>query len=444
MGIALIKKINEKTPYWVKAPFAKFIRNKLIGNKVFIETTTQLNEADEYSQEQIESVQLAKLKETLIHAYEHSPYYKRSFDLAKFDPYSVASISCLQKLPVLKKNDLKQHFEELQADNIDDYYMVTTGGTSGEPTKVNMERDAIYREWAFIYHYWARFGYDFHNSRIATFRGVDMGNNMSQINPLYNEIRLNPFILNRENIRSYQKKIDKYGASFIYGYPSAVYNYCRLSQENKIDLAGRFKAALLISENLYEFQKELIQKVLQCPIAIFYGHSERAVFAENNDDGYSFNLLYGVTEIDSSGQPIVTGFINRKTPLIRYLVDDRVEETRENRYNITGHHDCDVLLGEKGEQISMAAINFHDDTFDGIEAYQFVQNEPGACIIRIVSSSGIASPKIDKIKQRVESKLGGEFRCEVDVTDKIEYTARGKYQMLIQNIGSYRQQKLHS
>lgn len=37
MGIALIKKLNEKTPYWVKAPFAKFIRGRLIKNKVFIE-----------------------------------------------------------------------------------------------------------------------------------------------------------------------------------------------------------------------------------------------------------------------------------------------------------------------------------------------------------------------------------------------------------------------
>ena len=77
MGIALIKRINEKTPYWVKAPFAKFIRNKLVKNKVFTETIAQLNEADGYSQEQIECIQLAKLKETLIHAYEHSPYYKK-------------------------------------------------------------------------------------------------------------------------------------------------------------------------------------------------------------------------------------------------------------------------------------------------------------------------------------------------------------------------------
>ena len=71
MGIALIKKLNEKTPYWVKAPFAKFIRDKLITNKVFIQTYVQLNEADEYSQEQIEKVQLAKLKETLIHAIRY-------------------------------------------------------------------------------------------------------------------------------------------------------------------------------------------------------------------------------------------------------------------------------------------------------------------------------------------------------------------------------------
>ena len=37
MNISLLKKINERMPYWMKKPFAKIIRNKLIKNKVFLE-----------------------------------------------------------------------------------------------------------------------------------------------------------------------------------------------------------------------------------------------------------------------------------------------------------------------------------------------------------------------------------------------------------------------
>lgn len=434
MGIAFIKKINEKTPYWVKAPFSKFIRNKLINNHTFLETIEMLDRADTFSFEQVEKIQLEKLKETLIHAYKHSDYYSELFDSISFDPYSVKSIEDLKKIPILNKEDLKNRFEELQADDIDDYYLVTTGGTSGEPTKVNMERKAIYREWAFIYHFWGKYGYDYKKSKIATFRGVDLGKSICQINPLYSEIRMNPFLMNIENIEEYQRRINKYGASFLYGYPSVIYNYCRLAQKKRIDLTGKYKAALLISENLYDFQKEMIEDVIKCPIAIFYGHSERAVFAEKDENGYLFNPFYGVTEISFSGEPVVTGFINQKTPLIRYRVDDIVEKTADNRFIIVGHHNCDVLLGDKGEQISMAAVNFHDDTFEGIDAYQFIQDELGTCIVCVVSSAPVSQEQIDKIKHRVEKKLGGKFKCRIEIRDKILYTSRGKYQMLIQNI----------
>lgn len=80
-----------------------------------------------------------------------------------------------------------------------------------------------------------------------------------------------------------------------------MYNYCRLNREAKTDIRGRYKAALLISENLYPFQEETIRSVLGCPIVMFYGHSERAVFAERYDKGYLFQPLYGITEMGPEG-----------------------------------------------------------------------------------------------------------------------------------------------
>ena len=191
-----------------------------------------------------------------------SEYYHHIFDEIKLAPNSVENLEILEKIPILDKKTLAESLNSISSANILDYYTVTTGGTCGKPTKVFMEKNAIYKEWAFVYHYWSKFGYDFYKSKLATFRGVDLGEKICEINPLYSEIRLNPFRMNRDNIEAYINRIDKYGADFIYGYPSVIYNFCRLSKEKKISLKGKYKAAFLISENLYQFQRELIQDCL--------------------------------------------------------------------------------------------------------------------------------------------------------------------------------------
>lgn len=432
MGIALIKKINEKTPYWMKKPFAKIIRAKLINNKTFLETYRLLEQSDLMTSREKEEWQLKRAKELLAYAYEHTSYYHELFDKMKFNPAKVEKLMDIQRLPILKKKDLADNLDAITADNISDYYTVTTGGSSGEPIKVLMEKSAIYKEWAFVYHYWSKFGYDFSNSKLATFRGVDMDSRICEENPLYNEIRMNPFIMSQLNIKEYLSKIEKFGADFIYGYPSVVYNFCRLADERGLQLKDKFKAALLISENLYPFQEELITRVLGCKIAMFYGHSERATFAEKYENGYKFNSFYGITEISDKGEPIVTGFINEKTPLIRYLVDDMVEPGATENCKIWGHRDSDVLIGRNGEQFRASMLDFHGMLSGKFGEFQFIQNFPGEVII-CVCQNRLLQNNLSGIVQECQRRLGSGFTCRLEYVEHLTKTPRGKYKLVIQN-----------
>ena len=438
-----IKKINEILPGWVKVPFTPLLRSKLIKNKTFLKQYYDLIEQDQMNAEDLQIVQDKKLKETLIFAYNNSEYYKRIMDQANISLDS-DSFEILGKLPILTKKQLKENLDRIQVPTIKNFYTVTTGGTTGEPTKVYMANDAIYKEWAFVYHYWSKYGYDFKKSKLATFRGVNLGKKLYDINPLYKEIRMNVFTMNKNNIVKYVNTIDKYGADFLYGYPSAVYNYCRLAQEAGVTPKKRYKAVFLISENLYTFQKEKIEEILASPIAMFYGHSERAVFAERDDVGYSFNPCYGITEINEKGEPVVTGFINNKTPLIRYAVDDHVEHIADKevgafekglangRYRISGHWDSEVLYGKKGEHISAAEINVHDGTFVGIESYQFIQREKGLCELCLVSETKLSEGSLKKIENAINKKLGGAVECKVKQVENVILSNRGKYKQIIQ------------
>ena len=427
MKISKIKKLNEKIPDWVKLPFGNLIRHQLISNSVFVEQYRGLESMSMKSTED----KIETLKQCLTNAYTHTTYYRNLFDRIGFNPEEFSDFKQIERIPILTKEVLQREYLNIAADNIDNYYEVTTGGTSGKPTKVLMDKDAIYREWAFVYHYWSEYGYDYKVSRLATLRGVDFNGKKYKYNPLYAEIRLNPFLMGESTIVDYIKKIKTFHADFLYGYPSAVYNFCRLCLEKNIDIQEQFKAIFLISENLYPYQENVITAVTQATIAMFYGHSERAVFAEKKEGTeYIFNAQYGYTEIGENNEIITTGFINPKMPLIRYLVDDVAMPMNDGTYKILGHHSSEVLYGKEGIQISMAALNFHDDSFDGVEAYQFVQNTIGKCELHIV---GEPVNGISVLAKRVQRKLGENIECRVIQKKQIEYTKRGKYKMVIQN-----------
>ena len=430
MNFSKLKKIYEALPYIFKLPLSGVLRKKLISNHLFLIYYNKLNSFDSLSQDYIKDEQFLQLKKTLIHAYEHTKYYKSLFDNVAFNPYEFNIISDINKIPVLTKRILQDHFDELIADDAGNGYMVTTGGTSGKPTKVIMSNNAYYIEWAFVYHFWSKYGYDIKKSKLATFRGIKLGNKISEINPMYREIRMNIFRMNKLNIKKYFKRIERYGVEFLYGYPSAIFTFCKLANAAGIELKRKFKAVFLISENLYPFQEECFSKILECPIGMFYGHSERAVFAEKENDSYFFNSLYGYTEINEKNEPVVTGFINQKMPLIRYVVDDRVTK-KENGFLIEGHHDCEVLLGVNGEEISAASINFHDNTFQKIDTYQFKQKNAGHCVLLLKPSLKLSEDDLQAILKSVKSKFGSVLTCELKVVDDVFVTERGKFKMII-------------
>lgn len=416
MKIAFIKKLNQNLPYWVKRPFSRIIRNKLTGNEVFLKQYEILKKSDSMTKDERNKLQLELLRETLNHAYYHTVFYRQVMDRIGFDPQSMNSVDDIKQLPTLTKELIRKNYDELKSDDIHDYYVVRTSGTTGAPTQVLMERNAIYREWAFVYHYWSKFGYDFRTSKLATFRGVDLHQKLYEINPLYQEIRLNVFRLNNDNIQKYVRLIDYYKADFIYGYPSAIYNFCRLAKDTGIDLAGRFKAVFLISENLYDFQEAEIKDVLVCPIAMFYGHSERAVYAEKYGEGYVFQPLYGVTEINQDGVPIVTGFINGKMPIIRYELDDLVERLDVGKMVILGHRNSEVVYGANGEQFRATALNFHGLLSTKFSWFQFVQEVPGELFLRLPVGS-VTEDEINRLTADFDKRLGKAIKVRVELVD---------------------------
>lgn len=432
MGIAILKQINAKTPEFIKTIFAPVIRKKLINNPVFINQYKELKEMDNQPAHENKAIQCKKMKETLIHAYEHTKYYKKLFDDANVNIYNFKSIEDLDEIPILTREMIKEYFDDLQADDIKDFYSATTGGSTGKPLKVLLDRASIYKEKAFIYHFWEKYGYDYKCSKLATFRGVDYGKNFYKINPLYNEIQLDPCRINAETVKKYCDKILSFGADFIHGYPSAIDAFCKFATQKGLNINGKFKAVFFISENVYEWQKNNIESTLGCPTAAFYGHSERAVFAEQiqQTELYSFNDYYCCTELNTSGCIITTGLVNKKMPLIRYQLDDTAQR-ESDCFRIRGHWDG-MVKGKNGEHISVALLNTHNEFINKVAKLQFVQQKEGHLQISIVPTDMMTDKTRMLIQKYYQSKTGNALQVEVKIVEDLIYTKRGKYQLLIQ------------
>ena len=432
------KKANQLTPDIVKRIIAPFIRMQLTGNNLFRQQYDFLtNEACKMSADECETWQLERLKMVLIGAYRTVPYYFELFNEAGFDPSKIDNFSDLKKIPLLTKDVIKKRFDDLQASNISDYYLATTGGSTGEPIKVNLDTRSIYLERAFVYAFWAEQGYDWRSSRIATLRGVEFNGKLHRPDPLYNAVLLNPFLLNESNVREYAKEIDSFGADFIHGYPSAVQNLCLLFKKTGIHPKRKVRCVFFVSENVDQRHVDIVKEVFGCPARAFYGHSERAVFAEQHENSilYKFNPFYSYIELQDhcSGNIVCTGFLNKRMPLIRYAVDDQATPFRSSVL-ISGHHDGIVLYGCNGERISQTALNFHDGTFDGVAAYQLVQSEVGEAECRIRATSQIPNEKIIEILRSLESKTGNSIAWHVTQDRAFELTSRGKANIIVQKI----------
>jgi phenylacetate-CoA ligase len=98
------------------------------------------------SQENIRRLQEAKLRETLNHVFQNSPYYKKLFSIHKISRDSIATLSDLHRLPVTTKNDLQESnwdFLCVTRDKIVEY--TSTSGTLGKPVTIALTENDLQR-----------------------------------------------------------------------------------------------------------------------------------------------------------------------------------------------------------------------------------------------------------------------------------------------------------
>ncbi|RVT52247.1 phenylacetate--CoA ligase PaaK [Rubrivivax albus] len=97
------------------------------------------------SLDELQSLQLQRLKKTLQHAYDHVPHYKAAFDAAGVHPSDCKTLADLAKFPFTTKKDLRDNypFGMFAVPREQVVRIHASSGTTGKPTVVGYTQHDI-------------------------------------------------------------------------------------------------------------------------------------------------------------------------------------------------------------------------------------------------------------------------------------------------------------
>lgn len=109
----------------------------------------ELDAAERMSRDELQALQLQRLKWSLTHAYNNVPHYKKKFDEAGVHPDDLKTLSDLSKFPFTTKGDLRENYPfGMFAVPMSEVVRVhASSGTTGKPTVVGYTQNDI-NTWA--------------------------------------------------------------------------------------------------------------------------------------------------------------------------------------------------------------------------------------------------------------------------------------------------------
>lgn len=427
----------------------------------FWETYRLLKKSQWWRRQQLEEYQLRQLSRLLTHAYENVPYYKKLFNEYGLKPADIKDLRDLPKIPFLTKEIIRDNLKEMVATNYPPPKLeyVTTGGSTGIPLGIYYERGVSRaREWAFIKTLWERVGYHFRDKCVVlrgnVVKGAENGR-LSEKSLFGRWLILSSYHMTDANLPGYVERIRKFKPKFIQAYPSAITILARFIKENNIKPFPSLKAILCGSENLYSWQREMLEEAFRCRVYSWYGHVEMAALAGECEKSADYHIFpeYGVVELMGKnnrpvtgagkiGEIIGTSLTNYASPLIRYrTMDTAIYSTTKcscgrdypRLQRVEGRLQ-ELLITRNGRLISMTAINMHSDVFDNVAQFQFYQDKKEEVVFNIVRRPSYTDRDTEYIRRELERKLGEDIDLVIRFVDHIPRTPMGKYNFLVQKL----------
>lgn len=361
------------------------------------------------SPQKIRTEQQKKLHDILHYAYDHSAYYRKTFE-AKGITKETIDTADITSFPILNKKTLMENFDEIVTVNIrqedlrkfdethdtktrsylDQYHLVHSSGSTGTSRYFLYDEDAWNMMLAGIMRgaFWKMSFSEIikllrAKPRVLYLAATDgryggamaVGDGIEDLGGKQYQLDINT------PLKEWKQIIEDLDPNVLIGYPSAVKILTKLFQEKKIAICP--ERIITCGEPLARQLRTFIEEVFSCPLINFYGASESlamGVESSSEEGMILFDDLNYIEIID--GRMYITCLYNKAQPLIRYQILDSLR-LKEEPLPDCGFTHCDTVEG-RDEDIIWLLDTFGRLDFlhplsvegicaDGLRDYQFIQ-----------------------------------------------------------------------
>lgn len=405
-----------------------------------------------------ESLSLAQeneLSSLLDETFRYSPFYRHRIAAAAADALeesgkvALSAYEILDRLPLLQKDDLRNHRSEVVNSNRASAAVTHTSGTTGSPLVIAVDSESL--QWTFAewerYYRWMGLPHGFRSARFSGRIVVPPETLQPPFwvkNLVDRQLFMSTYHMSGSNLAAYVEELNRHRPQLIDGYPSALHVLASYINESGHRLDFRPTAISTTAETLHLYQREDIEKAFGCHVYNQYASSEGAPWiVECKQGGTHLWTDTGVFEFLEQEGPadelhvadlVVTSFRAKKTPLIRYNIGDRVLLNHAQDpcecgsafptiKGVLGRDEALVFTRNRGP------VGRLDTAFKGLTGIlrsKIIQVDLDNIDVLVVATPEFDKRIEDQLKANLRDRLG-LVTITVTVVDSIPLGANGKF-----------------
>jgi len=406
--------------------------------------------------EENKKIQQKKLYKLVKYASENIPYYKKVINEynIKFSEDNI--FDDIKKFPLLTKDVIRKHFDELYKFRDRTYFRNHTSGSTGEPAI--FYQDKYYLEWKIatkiFYDEWA--GRRIGEPMVKLWGAVqDISKEGQGIKgylrqQFHGVTTLNSFMMTEKNMYDYVRKINNLKPCLILTYTNSIDELARFIQDHYLTVHPP-EAIMTSAGVLFPEIRKRVEEVFGVPIFDNYGSRETGGIACNCEKNEGLHLMPDVHYMEilddnsrgvnpgESGEIVITLLSNYTMPVIRYTIEDRgilsekvcscgrgfplLEKVEGRIRNMFKNKQGDFI--DSGYFISLIYYRHY------VKQLQIIQKTVDYIVVNLVlkDSNKIQEARKDfkEINKKIRLVMGHETKIRYNIVDKIGPTKAGKH-----------------
>lgn len=389
----------------------------------------------------------AQLQKMVKHCYDTVPYYHRLFDELQIDYRDIRTLDDLQRLPILTKDIVKEHYDEFISSEYRKKELEEkhSSGTTGSGFWFHQSKAASAAVWAHVWRWYRNIGLErgtwcgyFSARQIIPPAKKD--GPCCRINYPGKQIMFSLYHMNDATYAQWVETLNQYQPKWLQAFPSGLLPFAKYLEENNLRLNYIPDVITVSSESISPAQQEYLADIFGVypvqnyaqseAVASFYQRLDRKMFV---DEDFSAVEFVPVGD-DGLCKIIGTTLTNYGMPFLRYDTEDLAtwQMTDLGREILT-------LAGRDGDNVKLRDGGMFRNLRSFVEQprvveSQIVQKSLDLIEIHVVKGKGYSAADEKRLEESAKAALADRIGWKIVYVDRVQRNKNGKVKCVISEL----------